>query len=290
MTPSRSDTKIGRFYNIPVPDGTAKLPSVTNILGVVGKPALVAWAGNVEREACIQAAADFYEDAAAVQKMSRPAYILSLTERIGRVRASSKLLAKAAEIGTQAHARVEWDLRKRLDQKVGPEPQVSEKALWAFMAWDDWSRSVALRPVHVEQTVYSLEYGYAGTLDLFAYVEDVPTVLDWKTGKAVYPVESFMQNAAYRHALREMGHGDPRRGLIVRLPKIDTDPQFEVVKVDERTRDLAELSSADAAEDWLFEKFLATKKLWGWNAVNEQEYHRKRDAARVGSEPRTEGA
>ena len=55
-----------------------------------------------------------------------------------------------------------------------------------------------------------------------------PVIVDWKSGKKVYP-ESFLQNAAYRSFLREMGHGDPKDGLIVRVPKVETDPEFEVV-------------------------------------------------------------
>jgi hypothetical protein len=57
---------------------------------------------------------------------------------------------------------------------------------------------VALEPLAIERTVYCEVCGYAGTLDLYARVSGVLTVLDWKSGKAIYP-EAFLQNVAYRH-------------------------------------------------------------------------------------------
>jgi hypothetical protein len=63
---------------------------------------------------------------------------------------------------------------------------------------------VNLEPLAIERTVYCLECGYAGTLDLYARVKGVLTVLDWKSGKAIYP-EAFLQNLAYRHAATRGG-------------------------------------------------------------------------------------
>jgi len=71
-------------------------------------------------------------------------------------------------------------------------------------SWKDWARSVDLEPLAIERTVYCLGCGYAGTLDLYARVKGVLTVLDWKSGKAIYP-EAFLQNLAYRHAATRAG-------------------------------------------------------------------------------------
>jgi hypothetical protein len=132
------------------------------------------------------------------------------------------------------------------------------------MAWEDWKKSVHLKPIAIEQVVYSPKYGYAGTLDLLAEVNGELAVLDWKTGKAVYS-EAHLQNAAYRQAVREMGHGDPVKGYIVRLPKVETDPEFEVVEAE--------------PEGSSFEVFLNTQKLWEWNYANELKYEAKKEAA-----------
>lgn len=251
----RNDTNRGRFYEI---EGV-QYPSVTTILQVVGKPALVPWAAKVEREMVMEVSADLYLDCSETPTMSKPAWLTTLQSRLGKQKAATKELAKASEIGSQVHALIEWTLKGELCHKVGPSPRISDKAQWAFMAWEDWRKKVELKPIFVEQTVWSKEWGYAGTLDLLAEVEGKLTVLDWKTGKAVYD-ESYLQNAAYRRAIREMKHGDPLQGIIVRLPKVETDPEFEAVTV-------------PFDEDWLFQRFINAMRLW--EAMREMENARK---------------
>lgn len=258
--PLRKDGQFGRFYEI---DGHS-YPSVTHVLSVIGKPALVNWAANTERTLVCEAAADLYCDTAAIPaKMSRPAYLSTLQARIGKTKAHQRELAKAGEIGTQAHQLIEWNLRRQLGQETGPEPPVVDDAQWAFMAWQDWADSVQLKPHAIEQVLWSHVHGYAGTMDLLADVKGVLTLLDWKTGKAIYP-EAFLQNAAYQMALREMGHLAPRAGLIVRVPKVQTDPAFEVAEV--------------PPVEPLFQTFLAVKQLWVWSYANDQAWRDKRTA------------
>lgn len=260
-TQARKQTKAGRFYDIPE---IGLLPSVTNILGVINKPALMNWAAKVERELVVSTAADLYEDIKGTPQMSRPAYLLTLGNRLGKAKASQKELARASEIGTMAHNLIEWTLKGELCLDAGPAPRIVDAAQWAFMAWEDWRKSVNMKPIRVEQVIWSERYGYAGTLDLLAEINGKLSVVDWKTGKAVY-TEAHLQNAAYRQAVREMGHGNPVKGYIVRLPKVETDPQFEVVEAED--------------EDASFDVFRAAKELWKWAQAKEAEYEAKRDAA-----------
>lgn len=257
--PTRVDGRSGRFYEV---DGL-KLPSVTHILGCIGKPALINWAANQERSLCIDAAADLYIDCSKTPAMSRATYIATLDGRIGKQKAHKRTLDKAGEIGSQAHALIEWNLRSQLHQKVGPEPRVNDQAQWAFMAFQDWANSVALEPIYIEQTVFSKAHGYAGTMDLLAKVNGVPTLIDFKTGKAIY-AEAFLQNVAYQAALKEMGHDSAAGGLIVRLPKVDTDPAFETGIV----------PPCEA----LFPVFLSVKQVWIWWFAQEEAYRAKKDA------------
>jgi hypothetical protein len=257
--PKKRENRSGsRWYNI---EGS-EYPSVTTILGAIAKPALIAWSANVEREMVMNASVQLYNDIAGTPKMSPTAYLMSLKTRVGTVRAGQKELQKAGDIGSQTHALIEWNLRARLMQEAGPSPHISDKAMWAFMAWEDWAKSVDLKPIWVEQTVWSDTHGYAGTMDLLAEVNGKLTVLDWKTGKAIYP-EAQLQNAAYRHALREMGHGDPVQGIIVRLPKNTEDPEFEAKLI-------------DTPEPKLMETFLHTFEVWKWAQIGEREYQEKR--------------
>jgi hypothetical protein len=289
----RADGRTGRYYIIPseTPDGTPdRVPSVTNVLGVINKPALIPWAAKEERTAVIEAAADFYEALQALPTpLPRAGFVVTLLGRLTARKAHQKTLDAACEIGSQTHARIEWELKRGLGLVVGPEPALVPEARLAFDAWRVWADAVQLTPKHIEQVVYSRTHRYAGTLDLVATfrgprllavlqaqgpvapdlarwlwsADTVTAVIDFKTGKAIYR-ESHLQSVAYQRALAEMGHGRVDGGLIVRLPKVATDPGFEVVVV-------------PPARD-LFPVFLATRLLWDWQEVGEAEYRARQKA------------
>jgi PD-(D/E)XK nuclease superfamily protein len=259
--PVRQDGPVGRFYSI---DGDEEpYVSVTHALSCIAKPALINWAANQERALVMDAAADLYLDLVKAQPMGRPTFLATLQGRLSKQKAHQKELAKAGEIGTQVHALIEWNLRRELGQKVGPEPRVVDNAQWAFMAYQDWAQSVSLKPLFIEQVVFSRTHKYAGTMDLLAEVHGAVTLVDFKTGKAVY-AEAHLQNVAYQAALVEMQHTTPAGGLIVRLPKVDTDPAFEAVPV------------APVAE--LFPFFLSVLNVWKWWHAGEVAYQAKRKA------------
>ena len=244
--PERVDCDRGRFYRI----RGVEYPSVTTILSIVGKPALTAWAAKVEREMVIVESGKLYSALQCQESVNSLRWSSLLTQQLGKEKAHSKELAKGAEIGSQAHAMIEWNLKARLLKDAGPAPQIGPKAQHAYAAWVEWSDKNKLKPLYVEETVYSQTHEYAGTMDLLAEIDGEPVLLDWKTGKAIYP-EAHLQNVAYRKAVSEMGFGNPRRGIIVRLPKVETDPDFEVVEADP-------ISEA-------FPIFLACKDLWNWH-------------------------
>lgn len=264
-TPKQINGPAGRFYEV---DGDL-LPSVTHVLQCIAKPALVGWSAKEERKIVVEAAMKLYADETVAGDLSRATFVALLEGELGRTRGHQRTLRKAADIGTGTHKLIEWHVRTALGEPVGPEPTVADESLWAFMAWQDWAKEVTLEPILCEQIVYSRQYGYAGTMDLLANVRGVPTLLDWKTGKAVYP-EAFLQSVAYQHALVEMGHAAADVGAIVRLPKTIGDPAFEVVDVPEDF-------------DELFATFLATLKLWRWWYANEEDARQRFDRRRSGA-------
>ena len=241
-TPSRSVTgwDRARFYEI----GGHRLPSVTTVLDVIAKPALGPWYAREERR---------YFEAAMLEVLSKPGardpeYVLAaVAEAVTGVKAADRERQKAAVVGTAVHAGIEWHLRRMLGDDPGREPRLPDAAAWAVEGWKDWAASVRLEPLAIERTVYCLRCGYAGTLDLYARVKGVATVLDWKSGRAIYP-EAFLQNLAYRHAAAGLGlRAD--QGLIVRLPKLVDDPAWEVMLVPDTLR---------------LDDFLAALRLWRW--------------------------
>jgi hypothetical protein len=222
-----------RFYPVAGRD----LVSVTTILqSAPAKPALIGWAAKEERLAVIEAACKLWEDVPLDPKMSTAAYRATLEKRVGTEKAYRKQMTKAADIGKQAHALIEWQLRGELLQERDAEPAVSDKARWAVMAWEDWRKEVNLVPLCIEQTVWSETHGYAGTLDLTCELDHpefgrVHAVTDWKSGKGIY-AESKLQNAAYIRAIEEMGHHAPSGeywGLIVRIPKDEKQTKCETL-------------------------------------------------------------
>ncbi len=239
-----------RFYEV---DGEL-YPSVTTILKAIDKPALVWWAANRERDLVTQAAADLYAELQAAvvpASMPRAWYLTALLAKLGPAKAHQKLKDEAANIGSETHKLIEYTMRRAIGADAGAEPLVSKPALVAFQAWQQWAASVSLKPILIERVVVSTQYQFAGTLDLLARVNGVPTAIDFKTGKGVYQ-EAHLQNAAYRSALIEMGYLPPAGGgLIVRLPKTAEDPAMEVVPVD--------------PVDALLPVFLSVQDLWQWS-------------------------
>ncbi len=229
-----------RFYTI---DG-CQFPSVTTILDVIAKPALGPWYAKQERR---------YFETAMLEVLSKPGardpeYVRSaVVDAVGGVKAADREKQRAATIGTAIHAGIEWQLRTRLGEDAGSEPVLPDPAAWAVESWKDWTKSIALEPLAIERTVYCEACGYAGTLDLYARVEGALTVLDWKSGRAIYP-EAFLQNVAYRHAAARLGLPSSQ-GLIVRVPKLVDDPSWEVMAV---------------PETLVINDFLAAARLWRW--------------------------
>lgn len=240
--------RFSRFYDV---DGQ-QFPSVTSILSAVAKPALVPWAAKQERELVYSAVRRLISN----PEVKRENFMASLDIAVGREKAHVKAAAKATTIGGECHSLIEWHLRQELKQAVGTEPAVSEKALWAFMVYEEWRKSANLSVALVEQVVYSKRYGYAGTLDFGGEIDSadgrVTVTGDFKTGKAIYS-EAHLQVAAYAHALVEMGYATTLpAGCIVRLPKVETDPEPEVL-----------LISAEKMKA-LHRVFLNVLELWKW--------------------------
>jgi hypothetical protein len=206
----------------------------------------------------MEVSSELYLEVKDTPKMSKLGWLTTLATRLGKTKANQKELAKASEIGSQAHAWIENYIKAQLMHDVGPYSVISPQAMLAVGAWERWKNSVNFKPLLCEQAVWSHEHKYAGTMDLLAEINGRPTLIDWKTGKKVYE-EAKLQNAAYRVAMVEMGvlpNLYECDGMIVRLPKVDTDPEFQVVPV---TEDVGNL----------FEVFLHVKHLWQWLQVEE---------------------
>ena len=150
-------------------DGT-KVPGVTTVLNILNKPALVIWANRL-----------------GLQGID-----------------SSKYRDEMADIGTLAHQMI-------LDYFKGEETDTSEysKSQIEFaenclLSFWNWEKGHKIEVIMAETPLISKQYRYGGTIDCFCKLDGQPTLLDFKTGKAIYP-EFFYQLAAYEQLLAEAG-------------------------------------------------------------------------------------
>lgn len=232
-----------RWYTI---DGVT-YPSVTTILRIIDKSGpLMGWAVNQERAAMKLALEDALTDGALV---GVDAIYDAVMKKLTGAKAATKMMEEAANIGLAAHGWIRWRTLRMLGETDEPEPKIPPASETAVIAWMQWAREVDYVPVVAERRVHCPACGFAGTLDVIAKILGVATLADWKTGKGVYP-EAFLQNLAYRHAAAREGIVT-EAGLIVRLPKLDTDPAFEAVPVPEMA----------------YGYFISALRLWTWQRI-----------------------
>jgi hypothetical protein len=228
-------------------------PRVTSVLKMLGlgTEALMRWAAETERSAVLEAAVETFAEQDFGDGVAE--YHAAIEKRLGAARKHVKALSEAADIGTQAHQRVQWGLARELGQDLGPEPALSDRSLWAWMAFDDWWRSSGLKAVRVEQPVWDAALGAAGTIDIVA--EDrsgAQGIVDIKTSKYIYD-EHHIQVATYLHMGRR--YADLKWARLVRLPKRFEDPAFEV-------KELGKLYDRVLTPDQLVGVFRAALTVW----------------------------
>jgi len=168
-----------------------RVPGVTTVLGILGKPALIHWAWNLGIEGI-----DY-----------------------------RKYRDDKADIGTLAHAMVMAHLKGEETDTSGYTEKQIDLAETCFLKYLEWEEEHDIVPIMLETPLVSEKYRYGGTLDNYCLLDGIPTLLDYKTGKAIYD-EYFYQLGGYRELLKE--HKSPvKRCMILRLGRDETEG-FEV--------------------------------------------------------------
>lgn len=190
-------TDSGRFYE----RHGRKYISVTNVIDkAVAKPALMPWAVKLTAEAAL---ATFNQGGEApfhpgqfttTQRPRRKPGAQSPPGPWDWKAEHARVRDESADKGTLIHAWAEaWVLGQSPDPPLGLESE----CLGIMRAFEKYGIEVAV----AECTVYNNVHDYAGTSDLFATVgawDGVLAVLDYKTGKSVWP-EVSLQLSAYRY-------------------------------------------------------------------------------------------
>lgn len=206
-------------------------PTVTTILGVIAKPALVGWAAKtVAKEAARKAAAGEEVDEATLAGLP------------------FKVRDAKSEVGSSVHSVLE---AYALGQKVMMGVLPGEVVPYAE-GLIGWLESYQPKITHSETTVFRKEPRYAGTFDALMELGGQSVLVDVKTGKAVYK-EVALQLAAYRHA-DFIGRAD---GTTLPMPPVD---RLGVLHVTPNGTELVFVNEAHAD----IEVFFAARMLWAW--------------------------
>jgi hypothetical protein len=97
----------------------------------------------------------------------------------------------------------------------------------AFISFLEWTKHHTIEPVLIEEQLVSERYRFGGTFDFLGVIDGHLTLLDFKTGKALYD-ESWYQLAAYNILVMEHypDVGPIERFKLVRIGR-DEDEGFE---------------------------------------------------------------
>ena len=165
-------------------------PSVTGILGVLEKPALLYWSANC--------AVDYIKEN--LEKIKDPFDVHAGEDVLMTARRAFKTISKeATDSGKKAHTAVELYIKgEEYDYVLDND----EKAQTAFLAFLEWEEKNHVEWMLVEVPVFSVKVGYAGRFDAIAKVNGHVYLVDFKTSKAIYD-EYRDQLIAYRQAFNE---------------------------------------------------------------------------------------
>ena len=179
------------------------VPGVTTVLNILDKPYLVAWANKLGLEGID----------------------------------STKYRDEKGSIGTLAHYVIMCHLKGEapdLSEYSELEKKYAKIALKSFWLW---KREHSIMPILVEEPLISDVHNYGGMIDLYCLLDGQYSLIDFKTGKSIYP-EMFYQLAAYKELLIEIDY-PVQQARIIRIGReggfedkrtIDLSREFEIFK------------------------------------------------------------
>jgi hypothetical protein len=171
-------------YSVVVRGRTYQVPSVTTVLGVLDKPALIPWAINQTIDLIRPAIQPYVEHS--------ESYLEEVYTQAKRAARTKRDVA--ADIGTLAHTILE----RYPDCGTIPDGDVGSCVAGGLA----WLRTAEVQIEKRECPVYSRRHRFSGRFDGLARVNGSLSLFDWKTSTGVYP-EYRLQLAAYVAALEE---------------------------------------------------------------------------------------
>lgn len=219
----------GRHYQHP--DTGELVPSVTNVIDVLNKPAIPRWAAKSVAETAY--------------RMRHSLAEMGEAEAVDMLKASPwQKSGRAADRGSSIHEWLEARALGKPEPDLSSEAEVYRPSAQAFL--DTW------QPSFVETEITLFGGGYAGTADFLAYIDGELVLGDYKTSKAIYP-EVALQLAALAYAptaVRDDGSTYPAPVIDRCVAVLITPDKHEVYPVD--------------AGEGAYRAFVACLDAWRW--------------------------
>ena len=168
-----------------------RVPGCTTICGQLDKPALIKWAHRIGYDSTIELIKKAFSDPARrIGELTVPNY--------EDVQKPEDVRDSAGDRGTDVHDMI---MRFWKGEEVVMVGDIQTKCFGNFL---EWLKTHRVEPILIEEPLVSERYKYGGQPDLYARINDKLTLLDIKTGKAVY-AETWYQLAGYDILLSEHG-------------------------------------------------------------------------------------
>ena len=149
------------------------VPGVTTVIGLRAKDALVPWAFKIGKE----------------------------NPELSSIR---EYVDELASIGSAAHEIIGAHLLGADPDLRDFTPATVEAAAIPVSKYREWAKGKDIQIIASEKQYVSDRFRFGGTVDVLAKIDGVTTILDFKTGKAIYD-EMFYQVAAYAELVAETG-------------------------------------------------------------------------------------
>lgn len=201
-----------------------QVPSVTTILNVLAKPALVEWG--------VRCACDYVYENLQMLFAGNSFSVEQIFKVVEQARtAHDRTRQEAADIGTGVHDYLAqyWKNATKL------APLTEARSARCIQAAMDWFSEHEVRPLRVEEAQYSRLLAICGRPDFIGHIDGQLSVLDYKSTKFIYP-EVCLQMTAYAMMHQEEFGQLPATRWALRLDK--ETGEFEDRKFKPETFDL----------------------------------------------------
>jgi hypothetical protein len=204
--------------------------SVTQVVGILDKPALVYWAAN--------ATCDYLR----TKILPGQSYDeIELGEMFNEARYNFRRISKTAvSVGALVHTWIEEVLKRKINlNPQAPELPINPQARNACEAAMQWMTQHHYEPLAPEQKLYSRKHNVAGTMDWPAMVDGELAIVDWKTTKrADTPTglydEMILQIDTYATIYEEMTGKRVKQAWVVRIDKETAQPEAVCLDIERK--------------------------------------------------------